>query len=98
MFTVLYSSWFKKALLSSRVTETNVRILDPNQVPVPDCTAAQQQCEALDCQYGVARFMQDGCVRFVHISTSIQTVHTLPCIVLTYLKVTVFNEKKRERV
>ncbi|KAF9796339.1 hypothetical protein SFRURICE_001912 [Spodoptera frugiperda] len=36
---------------------------DPNQVPVPDCTAAQQQCEALDCQYGVARFMQDGCVR-----------------------------------
>ncbi|KAJ8724113.1 hypothetical protein PYW07_008093 [Mythimna separata] len=36
---------------------------DSDQMLPPDCTPYQQECEALDCPYGVDRFTQDECQR-----------------------------------
>ncbi|KAJ8724119.1 hypothetical protein PYW07_008099 [Mythimna separata] len=37
--------------------------IDSDQMLPTDCTSYQQECEALDCPYGVDRFTQDECQR-----------------------------------
>ncbi|KAJ8724111.1 hypothetical protein PYW07_008091 [Mythimna separata] len=48
-----------RPLLTATITS------NPDQLLPPDCTPYQQECEALDCPYGVDRFTQDECQRCV---------------------------------
>ncbi|KAJ8724109.1 hypothetical protein PYW07_008089 [Mythimna separata] len=48
-----------RPLLTTTITS------NPDQLLPPDCTPYQQECEALDCPYGVDRFTQDECQKCV---------------------------------